>query len=327
VKVAALLLGRDLSLRLGERELGEPAAGQALVRVEWAGVCGSDLHVLRTGDWVSYWPATLGHEVAGVVEACPGGELAPGTRVVVDSRVGCGTCEGCSRSPQLCERLAWVGEAFPGGFASQLLISASALVACPPDLEPAIAVLAEPLAVAMHAAGHAAADPGRALVIGYGPVGALVHLELTRRFPRCEVAVREPDPARRGLAEALGARIVPAGEETARWPLVVDAAGYPGSLPDAISQASKGGLVVLVALGHATVTLDPAALVEQGLTVAGSNGFAGELAAAVAALHAGPDRYRPVVTEALLLDEAPRRLPELLTVPSTGKVVIRPWAG
>ncbi len=71
MRTHALLLDRELTLRTGPRELPEPKPGEVLVRVEWAGVCGSDLHVLRTGDWVSYWPATLGHEVAGTVEHCP----------------------------------------------------------------------------------------------------------------------------------------------------------------------------------------------------------------------------------------------------------------
>ncbi len=78
VRTDALLLDQQLALSLGTRELPAPAPGEALVRVAWAGVCGSDLHVLETGAWVAYWPATLGHEVAGVVQDCPGGEMAPG---------------------------------------------------------------------------------------------------------------------------------------------------------------------------------------------------------------------------------------------------------
>jgi threonine dehydrogenase-like Zn-dependent dehydrogenase len=111
--VDAVLLERDLTVHLGLRQLPPPLPGEALVRVERAGVCGSDLHVLRTGAWVSRWPATLGHEIIGVVEQCPGGEMAAGQRVVVDSRVPCGDCDGCTATPNLCGKLAWVGEAFP----------------------------------------------------------------------------------------------------------------------------------------------------------------------------------------------------------------------
>ncbi|MBV9451467.1 MAG: alcohol dehydrogenase catalytic domain-containing protein [Streptosporangiaceae bacterium] len=333
MKVRALLLERDLSLRVGERELAEPAPGELLVQVDWAGVCGSDLHVLRTGDWVTDWPATLGHEVTGRVAASPGGELAPGTRVVVDSRVPCEGCAGCAGGdgpgsaggPHLCENLAWFGEACPGGFASHVLVPARRVAACPADLEAAIAVLAEPLAVAMHAVSRACpASPERVTIAGYGPIGALVHLEITRRWPETAVTVAEPVPARRQLAAALGAGLAGAIAGTGRPRLVVDAAGYPGSLRDSIAGCARGGTVLVVALGHQPEPLLPADLAERELTLAGSNGFAGELSQAVAALAADPDRYRPLVTEAIVLDEAPRRLPGLLTAPAAGKVVIRP---
>jgi len=181
-----------------------------LVRVAWAGVCGSDLHVLKTGAWVAYWPATLGHEVAGVVQDCPGGEMAAGTKVVVDSRLPCGKCPGCAAAPSLCHQMSWLGEARPGGFARHLVVPVGSLVSCPAHLEPAIAVLAEPLAVAMHAVSRLGRRPDDALVIGYGPIGALVHLELVRRWPGLAVHVAEPADDRRRLGLALGARPVPA---------------------------------------------------------------------------------------------------------------------
>jgi len=293
-------------------------------------VCGSDLHVLRTGDWVSYWPATLGHEVTGTVEHCPGGELADGTLIVIDSRVPCGSCAGCADGPNRCERLAWVGEAHPGGFAGHLVLPASRVVPCPARLEPAVAVLAEPLAVALHAVGRVPGQPERAVIIGYGPIGALVHLALMAgREPPAEVTVIEPARPRRELAAALGAAVADRAHIAARPggrrpQLVVDAAGYPGSLADAVALTATGGTVLAVALGHEQARLFPAEIAERELTITGSIGFAGELPQAVAALARDPDRYRPVVTEAVPLEDAPGRLRELLTAPSSGKVLIRP---
>ena len=317
----ALLLDEQLRLSLGERQLAPPRPGEALVRVEHAGVCGSDLHVLSSGAWVSYWPATLGHEVVGLVSSCPGGELAAGTRVVVDSRVPCGSCAGCSRAANLCERLAWVGEAFPGGFAEELVIAASSLVPCPQQLEPAIAVLAEPLAVAMHAVSRATRSPQRVLLLGYGPIGALVHAEIEHRFPQAAVHVREPLGSRRQLAAAFGADT---SEPPAAPDLVVDAAGYPGSLVDALALTARGGELLVVALGHEAVSVVPADLVEQAVTVSGCSGFDDELPAAVARLAADPERYRPLVTEAVLLEEAVERLSAIGGQPAAGKLVIAP---
>ena len=206
---AALLLDEQLVLSLGTRQLPPPLVGEALVRVAWAGVCGSDLHVLRTGEWVAYWPATLGHEVVGVVQECPGAEVAPGTVVVVDSRIPCRRCAGCQKAVSLCENISWLGEAMPGGFARHLVVPVTSLVRCPPQIEPAVAVLAEPLAVAMHAVSSLMRRPDDVLVLGYGPVGALVHLELARRWPGLAISVSEIFGPRRQLALALGARLAP----------------------------------------------------------------------------------------------------------------------
>ena len=321
----ALLLDEQLSLTLGTRRLPAPLPGDALVRVAWAGVCGSDLHVLRTGEWVAYWPATLGHEVVGVVQECPGGEFGPGTVVVVDSRLPCGECEGCQTAPSLCQAMSWLGEALPGGFARHLVVPVTSLVVCPAELEPAVAVLAEPLAVAMHAIAGLGRRPDDVLLLGYGPVGALVHLELARRWPSLPVAVSEVFEPRRQLAVAFGARV--ANEQgTARYSLVIDTAGYPQSLSDAFARTANGGTVLVVALSFEAITVVPADVVERTLTIAGSIGFDSELNDALSVLAANPDRYRPLVSEALLLEEAAERLTALRDEPSAGKVVVRPWS-
>jgi threonine dehydrogenase-like Zn-dependent dehydrogenase len=326
----ALLLDEQLVLSLGTRQLLPPVMGEALVRVAWAGVCGSDLHVLRTGEWVAYWPATLGHEVVGVVQECPGAEVAAGTVVVVDSRIPCRRCAGCQKAVSLCENIAWLGEAMPGGFARHLVVPVASLVRCPPQLEPAVAVLAEPLAVAMHAVSSLMRRPDNVLLLGYGPVGALVHLELTRRWPGLAVCVSEIFEPRRQLALAFGAQLAPLPADdgragAARFSLVVDTAGYRQSLSDACTLAANGGAVLVVALSFDPVMVAPAELVERTLTISGSVGFDDELEEALSLLAANPDRYRPLVTEAVLLEEAAERLTALRDNPSAGKVLVHPW--
>jgi threonine dehydrogenase-like Zn-dependent dehydrogenase len=233
--------------------------------------------------------------------------------------------------------MSWLGEARPGGFARHLVVPAASLVVCPVHLEPAIAVLAEPLAVAMHAVSRLSRRPREALVLGYGPIGALVHLELVRRWPGLDVSISEPVSDRRRLGLALGARPAPEHSSTAAAPrggerhggfsLVVDAAGYPGSLSDACALAANGGTVLVVALSEETVALVPARLAERTLAIAGSIGFDDELAGALDVLAAAPDRFRPLVSEAVLLEEAAERLVALSRSPSAGKVVVRPWQG
>ena len=105
--------------------------------------------------------------------------------------------------------MSWLGEARAGGLRPPSGGPGDSLVTCPPDLEPAIAVLAEPLAVAMHAVSRLTRRPDDALVLGYGPIGALVHLELVRRWPDLAVSISEPAADRRRLGLALGALPAP----------------------------------------------------------------------------------------------------------------------
>jgi threonine dehydrogenase-like Zn-dependent dehydrogenase len=176
----------------------------------------------------------------------------------------------------------------------------------------------------MHAVNRIAAStgglPGAALLLGYGPIGALVHTELVRRRPDIVVAVVEPDSLRWQMAQAGGAIAPEAGR---LWPLVIDAAGYQDSLSDALAATKNGGTVALVALAHSPVSISAQSITEASETIVGCIGFVDELADAVAALASDPQNYRWLITEAVSLADAPKRLAELLTRPAAGKCVVR----
>jgi threonine dehydrogenase-like Zn-dependent dehydrogenase len=327
IEADALLVERDLTMRVGHRVLAEPAADEVLIAVEWAGVCGSDLHVLRTGDWVTEWPATLGHEIFGrVVRAPSGSGLTKGTPVVTDSRLACGRCATCLVDPNRCPSILFVGEVRPGGFASHVVLPASIVHPVPEHVPGSTAVLAEPLAVALHALSHLRTPPERAAIVGHGPIGALVHAELRRRAPGCVIDVAEPLGLRARLAEALGAWVAERACDLPQqsYDVVVDAAGYATSLTDAIALGAPGAHVLLVALGHAEVALHPSVLVERRLQLTGCHAFVGELPEAVRLLGSDGWRYDPVVTDAVALAELPEALTGLLASPDAVKVVVHP---
>jgi threonine dehydrogenase-like Zn-dependent dehydrogenase len=122
-----MLLESDLSLRLADVALPPRAPGDVRIRTEWTGLCGSDLHVLSTGAWVSSWPAQLGHEVVGIVSESDDPELPVGTRVVPDSRIPCRACPDCARSVRFCRNLTWLGESRPGGYGTEFDVPGSSL--------------------------------------------------------------------------------------------------------------------------------------------------------------------------------------------------------
>jgi len=326
----ALLLDRDLQISIGTRDLDPPLADEALVRVECAGLCGSDLHVFRTGAWVeeAQWPATLGHELCGTVELAPAdGSLLVGDRVVADSRVRCDACAECvSGHPDRCRAVRFIGECRPGGFASRCVLPSRLLHPVPDGLAPEAAVLAEPLAVAMHALSRLPGEPSRVAILGHGPIGALLHLELRRRFPAAEVTVAEPVELRAALARALGASTVQDAERLpdASCDTVIDAAGYGRAFTDALRVLAPRGQLLLVALGHQPTSVTPSVLVESSATIVGSGAFVDELPEAINQLAGDPARYEPVVTDAVLLSELPGAVRAQLERPEAVKVVVCP---
>lgn len=328
--VPALLVDRSLNISLGHRQLPEPGADEVLVRVLAAGVCGSDLHVLRSGDWVAddQWPATLGHEIYGIVEWAPAGSpLQPGDHAVADSKVPCGGCSPCSEGrPDFCEAVSFVGECRPGGFATHAVLPASLVHRVPAALESSTAVLAEPVAVVLHGLSHLREEPRRVAVLGHGPVGALVHLQLRRTFPDTEVTVAEPAQLRSSLARAWGARTTERAGTLGdgAFDTVIDAAGYRGSLADALRLVGGRGQVLLLAIGRAPVEVVPAEVVERGVAVYGSNAFCDELPAALRALAEDPLAYEPVITRAVSLEELPAVMRAQLAHPHEVKVIVCP---
>ena len=301
-----LLGARDVCVMDVERSVPDAFLG---VQVEFAGVCGSDLHVYRTGEFVSSFPVTPGHEVVGLVVS-PADGFREGDRVVADSRVPCGTCSQCSAgAAQRCPDLGFLGEVSDGGFAEHLAIRPSRVFRVPAGLSSRVAVLAEPTAVVLHARKRAQSAAERSevvTVLGAGPIGALQALVLA---DATDLVLVEPDPTRRALVAALtGREVVADGSELRRADVVFDCAGFPGSLQGALALVRPGGVVIAVALHHGHEAIDANGLVAAEATIVGSHVFADEMADALALLATQPERFAGVVTDSVSLDELPRAL-------------------
>ena len=310
-----------------------PAAGEVLVRVARAGLCGSDLHVYRTGDFITAFPVTPGHEVVGTVAAAgPGADPAwVGARVALDSRVPCGACAWCALGVfQRCAAIGFLGEVRGGGFAELVAVPAERVWRLPDGLPFEVAVLAEPTAVVIHAvarAGRVAERPvRRAAVLGAGPVGVLLALALPADV---EVILIEPSAARASAARRITGRpvITPDAEAAIAgvFDAVFDCAGAFGSLGRAAALAVPGGVVTAVALHHQPDELDVNALVGREVTVTGTHVFADEMPAALALLAGDPARFAPVADRVASLEE----LPALVAAAAAGqaahlKLVVAP---
>ncbi len=206
----ALLLDADLTLRLGVITVLDPLPNEVRVRVRWAGVGDADLAVIRGGADLRAWPAVLGREVMGDVDAVGNGVvgLEPGQPVVLDPRVPCLACQGCAEDPNACRDPGTLGRSLPGGFAEFVTVPEPMVHDIPESIDGALAILAAPLAVALHVIGGLLNGRAPIVLAGYGTVSALINLELRRSDPEREIVVVERDLTRAAVAEAHGATVV-----------------------------------------------------------------------------------------------------------------------
>ncbi len=271
----------------------EPRPGEALVKVDAVGICGSDMHAWHGHDPRRVPPLILGHEACGTVLEGP----APGKRVVFNPLITCGACGFCHEGrANLCARRELIGMRLPGAFAERIAIPAGNLIPVPEDMDPAKAALTEPCATAWHGltlAARAAWRPvpeSRALVIGGGSVGLLAGLILKAWGAR-EVQLAETNPLRRKTAAAAGLDVFdpledPAG--SAGFDLVFDAVGAAATRAAAITAARPGGVIAHVGLQDWAGDFDSRTLTLSEIAFLGVYTYTdADLRASLAALYDG----------------------------------------
>ncbi|MDD2705999.1 MAG: alcohol dehydrogenase catalytic domain-containing protein [Acidocella sp.] len=311
---------------------GALAPGQVRIAVKAAGVCGSDLHNFKTGQWISRAPATPGHEICGeVVEVARGvAAFHPGDLVVADSRIWCGECPDCLEGHyNLCAGLGFVGEVCEGGFAEQVVLPETQLLRMIPGTPPEVAALTEPLAVALHALSRLALGPGEPVfILGCGAIGGLAAFAASRLHDG-PVLVADRNAARAALVAAVtGARVASldaAGRHGVRLRHAVEATGSAAALAVLTGLVSPGARIALVGLFHEKLSLDANLLVEREISLVGCHAFADELprAAALAAEHA--EALARLVTPGVALADLPVTYASLLTGEGQGlKTLVRP---
>lgn len=281
----------DRNLKLKEVLPPEPGVGEALVRVRLAGVCGTDLQVLKGYHQFRGIP---GHEFVGEVVGPP---LSPllGQRVVGEINLACGACSRCRRGlPRHCRErrvLGLLGK--DGAFAEYLTLPEVNLHPVPDAVPDEAAVFTEPLAAALAVSEAAPASLNqRVLVVGDGSLGLLIAFTLALRGLDTHLAGHHGDHLR--LAEPYGVKTclendLPPGE----FDLVVEASGSPGGLALALARVRPRGTVVLKSTFVGHFPLDPALLVVPEVRLVGSR--CGPFAAALRLLERGGLDPRPLI--------------------------------
>lgn len=164
-------------------QMEDPAInrGEVLIKVHWAGICGSDIHIFHGKNPRVKYPITLGHEFSGEI-AEVGKDVSPelklGDLVTVNPVITCGRCEPCINGRRnVCRKFGLYGIDTNGGFSQYIKVKRKHLVKIPVGVTTDLAVLSEPFAVGVHAVNRSGIKVGsRVLILGGGPIGLIVAL-------------------------------------------------------------------------------------------------------------------------------------------------------
>ena len=249
-------------LRLEQWPVPSPAPGEAIVRVDAALTCGTDVKTLRRGHpvMIPVTPTVFGHELAGTVVAVGAGVrgLAEGDRVAAANSAPCGQCALCRAGrPNLCEDLLFVNGAYGEYIALPPRLVRANTVRIGAALPARRAAFAEPLACALLGIERARVEAGMTVaVLGHGPLGCLLAMAAAARKARVLLVGKAGwrlDRVRAiGVAECVDAADVgdvPGALRAltgGRGPEVtVDATGRPEAWAQAIDAVGRGGTVLL----------------------------------------------------------------------------------
>lgn len=340
VTVRALVAHGIDDVRVKDVPLPAPRADEAVVRVVYGGICGSDLHYWKhgaAGQSILREPMVLGHEIVGIVEqpAADGSGPAVGTPVAVHpARYGDSPTRFPADRPNISGGVSYLGSAArlphtAGGFAERVVLPTGMLRPFPESLSLRSAALIEPASVAWHAVNRAGDLTGkRVLVIGAGPIGSLIVATARARGAAEIVAVDLHEQPLR-IATAVGATntIFATDAEaiaTVDADVALESSGNPRGLASAIAGTTRGGRVVMVGLlpdGNQPVPI--ATAITRELDLVGSFRFDGEIDEVIAALADGRLRIDPVVTHEFSLDDALLALETAIDSTASGKVLVR----
>ncbi|HEM4387874.1 TPA: alcohol dehydrogenase AdhP [Streptococcus suis] len=269
-----------------EKELRPLEAGEALVQIEYCGVCHTDLHVAN-GDFGKVPGRVLGHEGIGIVT-----EIAPDvTSLKVGDRVsvawffqGCGMCEYCTTGREtLCRTVKNAGYSVDGGMAEQCIVTADYAVKVPEGLDPAQASSITCAGVTCYKAiKEAHLEPGQWIAIyGAGGLGNLA-VQYAKKVFNAHVIAVDINNDKLELAKEVGADVIINGLEVEDVPGYIKEVTGGGAHSTVVTAVSKvafnqaidsvraGGYVVAVGLPSEYMDLSIVKTVLDGIKVVGS---------------------------------------------------------
>jgi (R,R)-butanediol dehydrogenase/meso-butanediol dehydrogenase/diacetyl reductase len=326
---AAVYHGRG-DVRVEERPEPQVRPGTIKVKVDWCGICGTDLHEYEEGPIFvpppgkphpitgETLPIILGHEFAGTVA-----ELGPGVtgfrigeRVAVDPIYACAECDECRRGDfHLCRKLGFHGLSGGGGGFSEYTVVPAERTYGLGEIDTAIGAMVEPLAVAFHAVRNSGLRPGdTAIVYGAGPIGQAT-IACLKAAGAGTILVVEVAAARQRMARTLKADVIldPREVDVAAEVLKLtrgrgadvafDCAGLQATVNSAMDTVRRGGSYVMIAIWAHPAQVDMLSLVLREINLVGSICYNRDFPRVISLLRDGRIDPTPMITGRIELDD------------------------
>jgi 2-desacetyl-2-hydroxyethyl bacteriochlorophyllide A dehydrogenase len=324
----AVMMSAPHEMQVGSWETPQPDRDEVLVSVAAAGICAGDMYFYLGKNPYARYPQVCGHEIAGtVVEVGRDvNGLQPGTRVVVEPFIGCGSCYPCRiGKSNCCSSLQIIGVHRAGGYAEYLTAPAKNIYPVPDGMLMTVASFAEPVAIGVQACRRGNVTKGEyVLVLGCGPIGlALIEVAKARG---AHVVAADVLPHRLEIAAKVGAEALVSDEDLVTAILeqtngegahvVIEATGNPKVMEKTPDLVASGGRIVIVGLvkDGTTVSFPGLDFTRKEMTLVGSRASVNCFPESLQLLANGAVTYPRVATEFSMWD-APKVFADLAKNP------------
>lgn len=302
-----------------ERDMPVPGPGEALLKLLYGGICGSDLGTYKGTFLYAAYPRIPGHEFAAQIVDVPENDLGlhKGMIVTANPYFNCGKCYSCRRGfVNCCVSNETMGAQRDGAFCEYIVMPLNRIYDGR-GLAPKQLALIEPFCISYHAAKRARIQPGdRVLVVGAGTIGCLA--VAAAKMMGAEVYVSDISAFKLKKAKLFGARdccLNDSPEAFKAWvdattggdgfDVCLEAVGLPGTFQNCIDAAAFQGRVVVIGIGKQSLDFKYSVIQTKELNLFGSrNALKGDFIELIDAVLSGRVDINPLVTDEYAFDDA-----------------------
>lgn len=282
-KMKAFVYEGPRNMVIREVEVPTLGAGEVLIRVEKAGICGSELSGYLGHNSLRKPPLIMGHEFSGIIEATGSGatQFTKGDRVTANPLISCGGCYYCrSGSAQLCKERKLLGAHKPGAFAEFVVVPEASTYKLDDHISLEEGTFVEPFACAVHVCRLLQLSPtDRLIIFGAGPIG-LFTLQAAQVYGLRDIVIVDLNTSRLEIAQELGGIAVTGVEKLGDsvrndgFDAAVDAVGMEVTRTKCIEAVRPGGRIIFTGLHEADSRLPINHVIRNEVQMTGAFAYA-----------------------------------------------------